>query len=329
MQTEFVFVSAPFVSCHAATIVETTGGMVAAWFGGEEEGSSDVGIWTSRRDSGSWSEVTHVASGLLSNGGRCACWNPVLFAAHEKLLLFYKVGNSPRDWWGMLMRSSDTGITWSQAERLPDGILGPIKNKPVQLSNGDLLCGASSEQSAWRVHMELTSDLGKTWTKTGPLNDSIKLAAIQPTIFNYPSGEIQILCRTRQGNIAESRSRDQGQTWSRMELMGLPNPDSGIDGVVLRDGRGLLVYNHSKTKRSPLLNVAVSSDDGRNWHKTLTLESRAGEYSYPSVIQTPDELVHIVYTWNRKRIKHVALDPRQDSLSSTSAITRIASCSKK
>ena len=307
MQAEFVFDNAPFATCHAATIVATKQGLMAAWFGGEEEGSPDVGIWVSCHDSKGWSQVRQVATGLLSSGGRCACWNPVLFAANEQLLLFYKVGDTPRNWWGMLMTSSDDGITWSQAQQLPDGILGPIKNKPVQLSNGNLLCGASSEQNSWTVHMEMTSDLGKSWTRTDPLNDGIKLAAIQPTILNYLSGEIQILCRTRQGNIAESRSQNQGRNWSKMALIDLPNPDSGIDGIVLRDGRGLLVYNHSKKRRSPL-NVATSTD-AKTWRMTLTLEDRVGEYSYPAVIQTSDELVHVVYTWNRRHIKHVVLDP--------------------
>jgi predicted neuraminidase len=186
------------------------------------------------------------------------------------------------------------------------GVLAGIQfcSRPTKDS---LLCGVSSEQNGWTVHMEMTSDLGRTWTTTDPLNDGITLAAIQPTILNYPSGEIQILCRTRQGNIAESRSQDQGRTWSKMELIDLPNPDSGVDGVVLGDGRGLLIYNHSKRRRSPL-NVATTTD-AKNWRMTLTLEDRAGEYSYPAVIQTSDELVHVVYTWNRRRIKHVVVDP--------------------
>lgn len=153
--------------------------------------------------------------------------------------------------------------------------------------------------------MEITSDSGERGQD--PLNDGIKVAAIQPTIHNHPSGEIQILCRTSHGNIAESRSQDQGRTWSRMELMDLPNPASGVDGIVLRDGRACLVYNHSRRKRT-LLNVAISSD-GQNWLKTLTLEDPVGEYSYPAVIQSSDELVHVVYTWNRRSIKYVLLDP--------------------
>jgi predicted neuraminidase len=200
MLAEFLFAHAPFAACHAATIVGTGDRMIAAWFAGEEEGRKDVAIWTSRHDGRGWSDVREVATGLQENGKRYACWNPVLYTAADKTtLLFFKVGKSPRNWWGMLTRSNDEGNTWSQPERLPDDILGPVKNKPVLLSDGVLLCGPSAEQKGWTVHIEMTPDLGKTWAKTGPLNNGRKLAAIQPTIFNYPSGELQILCRTRQG----------------------------------------------------------------------------------------------------------------------------------
>jgi predicted neuraminidase len=312
MHAEFVFDNAPFPACHAASIVSTVHSLIAAWFAGEDEGSPDAGIWISHHDGTGWSQMTEVATGLQENGRRYACWNPVLFATvNETIMLFYKVGKSPRSWWGMLMTSDDGGITWSQPQRLPEDILGPVKNKPVLLRDGTLLCGSSSEQKGWTVHMEMTPDLGRTWTRTDSLNDGRTLAAIQPTILKYPSGELQILCRTRQENIAESRSQDQGRCWSKMRLIGLPNPDSGIDGVVLQDGRALLVYNHSKTTRTPL-NVALSHD-GKDWRMALTLEDQAGEYSYPAVIQTSEEMVHIAYTWNRNRIKHVVINPKQNS----------------
>jgi predicted neuraminidase len=92
-----------------------------------------------------------------------------------------------------------------------------------------------------------------------------------------------------------------------MTLIDLPNPNSGTDAVTLRDGRHLLVYNHTAKGRSPL-NVAVSTD-GDTWQAALVLENEPGEYSYPAVIQTADGLVHAVYTWKRQRIKHVVIDP--------------------
>ena len=305
---EFIFESAPVPSCHASTLVETKEGIVAAWFGGTREKNPDVGIWISRHDGNGWSPVAEVASGLQENGDRFPCWNPVLFQPQGgPLLLFYKVGPSPSQWWGILATSADGGRTWSKPKRLRDGILGPIKNKPVQLKDGTLLCPSSTEHAGWQVHMEMTGDLGRTWKKTEALNDIKEFAAIQPTILVHPSGRIQILCRSQQKKITESWSADGGRTWTAMQATALPNPNSGIDAVMLRDGRALLVYNHTEKGRSPL-NVAVS-EDGKNWQSALVLEDQPGEYSYPAVIQTADGLVHITYTWKRERIKHVVLDP--------------------
>ena len=307
---EFIYERAPFPSCHASTIAETKSGLVAAWFGGKHEKSSDVGIWVSRRDAHGWSPVVQVADGKQENGERYPAWNPVLFEPKGgPLLLFYKVGPNPRSWWGMLTTSSDEGKTWSKPRRLPDGILGPTKNKPIQLGDGSILCPSSSEFPVWSVHVERTSDLGKTWQHTGPLNDGKRFAAIQPTILAYPSGKLQILCRSRQGRITESWSGDDGRTWSTMQVTSLPNPNSGIDAVMLKDGRALLVYNHADKERSALA-VAVSAD-GKTWKAALVLESDPGEYSYPAIIQTSDGLVHITYTWKRERIKHVVVDPRE------------------
>lgn len=309
IKSEFIYDQAPFPSCHASTIAETKAGLVAAWFGGSAEGNPDVGIWVSRRDKNGWSKVVEVANGVEQTGQRYPCWNPVLFQpARGPLQLFYKVGPTPVDWWGMLTTSTDGGITWSKPTRLPDGILGPIKNKPVQLKDGSILSGSSTEHAGWRVHIERTNDLGQTWQKSDPLNEQNQFGAIQPAILVHRSGAIQILCRSRQGKITESWSSDNGKTWSAMKATDLPNPSAGIDAVMLKDGRALVVYNHTERARSPL-NVAVSSD-GKTWKAALVLENQPGEYSYPAVIQTADGLVHITYTWKRQRIKHVVIDPR-------------------
>ena len=305
---EFIYEQAPFPSCHASTIAETKSGLVAAWFGGTQERNPDVGIWVSRRERRGWSKLVEVANGIQVDGRRYPCWNPVLFQpVNGPLLLFYKVGPSPSEWWGMLTRSTDEGVTWAKPTRLADGILGPIKNKPIQLRDGSILCGSSIEDDGWRVHMERTSDLGLTWQKTESLNDRTQFGAIQPAILVHRAAAIQILCRSQQGKITESWSTDVGKTWSTMKAISLPNPNAGIDAVMLKDGRGLLVYNHTQRGRSPL-NVAVSSD-GKLWSAALVLEDQPGEYSYPAVIQTTDGLVHITYTWKRQRIRHVVIDP--------------------
>ena len=310
VKTEFIYDQAPFPSCHASTIAETRSGLVAAWFGGTGERNPDVGIWISRRNQNGWTKVVEVANGVQQSGERYPCWNPVLFQpARGPLMLFYKVGPNPSKWWGMLITSTDGGESWSKPRRLPDGILGPIKNKPVQLPDGSILSGSSTEDVGWRVHMERSSDLGATWQKTEPLNERTQFGAIQPAILTYRSGTIQILCRSRQGKITDSWSSDGGKTWSAMKTTTLPNPSAGIDAVMLKDGRALVVYNHTERGRSPL-NVALSSD-GKSWKAALVLEDQPGEYSYPAVIQANDGMVHITYTWKRQRIKHVMIDPRK------------------
>lgn len=303
---EFIFEHAPFAESHASTVVESRDGLVAAWFGGRHEKSPDVGIWLARRMSSGWSTPVEVANGVLDDGRRVACWNPVLYQpANGPLMLFYKVGPDPERWRGMLTTSGDGGRTWNRPESLPAGILGPAKNKPVTLADGTLLSPSSREQGGWRVVLERYGDSG--WQQLAGPVDAEALQAIQPTLLPWSASRIQLLARSRAGHIAESWSTDGGKTWSALVASALPNPNSGIDAVRLRDGRALLVYNPTHFRRSPL-SVAVSTD-GRHWRKVLTLEEGRGEYSYPAVIQAADGLVHITYTWQRRRIRHVVLDP--------------------
>jgi predicted neuraminidase len=303
---QLIYEEAPFPSCHASTIEETTSGVIAAWFGGTDEGEPDVGIWASRHENGKWTAPVEVANGVQPDGKRHPCWNPVLFQPKQgPLLLFYKVGPSPSRWWGMHLSSADGGKTWSKPVKLPDEILGPIRSKPVQLADGTILCGSSSEHAGWKIHFERTPDLGKTWSRTKANSDPKQFEAIQPTILVHKN-QLQALCRSRQRFITEVWSSDNGHTWSPMKATSLPNPSAGVDGVTLKDGRHLLVYNHTSRGRTPL-NVAISTD-GKEWEPLATLESEPGEYSYPAMIQTRDGLVHITYTWKRKRIKHAVLD---------------------
>ncbi len=318
---EFIYkvADAKTPQCHASTIAESGDVLVAAWFGGTQEKNKDVGIWISRKINSTWSIPFEVVNGIQKDGTRFPCWNPVLFQPKSgKLFLFYKVGPNPRQWWGMYVTSKNNGKSWSEPIMLPNGIYGPIKNKPIELSNGDILSPTSTEHDGWKVQVERSSDLGQTWKSSGDLNDTSKYHAIQPTILVHSNATLQMLCRTKNSFISELWSYDNGYTWSLMVTTGLPNPNSGIDAVSLKDGRYLLVYNPTDKNwgnRVPL-SVAIS-DDGIIWKEILELESVTNpdtveeeEYSYPSVIQTKDGLVHIVYTWNRKTVKHVVINPK-------------------
>ena len=315
VRSEFIDERPPYPSAHASTVVETPSGLVAAWFGGTGEGHDDVGIWLSRHDGKAWSTPVEVATGVQAGGSRHPCWNPVLFQPEKgPLLLFYKVGPSPREWWGLVLTSADAGRTWSEAIALPPGILGPIRAKPVALDTGELLMGSSTEHAGWVVHMERFAGplsalgSGAAWSRSGPLNSPEEFGAIQPTILLHSAALVQILCRSRQGVMTEAWSDDRGRSWSPMKATSVPNPSAGIDALRLRDGRFLLVSNPTTSGRGKL-EVAVSAD-GVSWRPAVVLEDTAlGEFSYPAMIQTREGLVHVTYTWQRSRIRHVVIDP--------------------
>lgn len=307
LQEEFIFQKPPFASCHASTLAETASGkLLCAYFGGTEEGNADVAIWLSVLEKGKWETPRKIAA-----AEHVACWNPVLFTTdRQEILLFYKVGRSPQTWSGVLKRSLDEGESWLLEEDLPAGVLGPIKNKPLFI-NGSLLCGSSMESwKRWGCWIDMTSDGGRTWTKSTPINVEAQLfGIIQPTLFQGQGNTIKLLARSHQiGAICKAESQDGGKTWSTAKAINLPNPNSGLDAVKIDDHQVILIYNHSEKSRYPL-NLALSPDDGETWEMKLILEDDPGEYSYPSVIQTADGKVHITYTWNRTNIKHVVIDP--------------------
>lgn len=307
---EFVNDPMPTPSCHASTVAEVPGGFVAAWFGGTREGDKDVGIWSSRQVQGRWTPAVEVANGVQSETLRYPCWNPVLHAAKDgTLVLFYKVGPDCTWWWGERRTSRDGGQTWSTAVRLPNGMIGPIKNKPLLLDDGRLLCGASSEYGPWLVHVETTDESGSAWARTGPLHGRT-INAIQPSFLVHPGSKLQMVGRTKEKRVFSIFSTDNGATWGEMSLLDLPNPNAGTDALTLKDGRHVIVYNPVEKGRSPL-SVALSKD-GLAWQRVLDLEAEEKcEFSYPAVIQAADGRVHITYTWKRAKIRHVVLDPEK------------------
>jgi predicted neuraminidase len=344
VSSSFIYDTGAYPSVHASTIVETTGGeLLASWFGGTNEKNPDVCIYLARFENGKWTPGVQVADGIQHAGKRYPTWNPVLFQPKDgPLMLFYKVGPSPQTWWGMLITSADSGRTWSEPRRLPEDVLGPIKNKPVQLADGTILAPSSTEskEHGWRLHIEITRDLGKTWEIIGPLNTKEEFNAIQPSILTHNDGRLQLLSRTKEMVVVTNWSADQGKTWTKTAATGLFMPNSGSDAVTLADGRQLLVYNWRSgpaPKETPVLikdetategpskkgtradygvryplNISVSPD-GVKWAMAVTLEDepKPHGYAYPAVIQTKDGLVHVTYTWNREKIKHVVIDPKK------------------
>ena len=322
--SEFLYDTASFPSCHAATVAVTPGGdRVVAFFGGSWEGCSDVCIWMCRKGKGDtkWSAPVAVATGAAGDTVQHPCWNPVLYQVPGRkgeLFLFYKTGIYIRDWVGHLMRSPDGGKTWGAPEQLGRyhddlddfAFLGAIKNKPVCV-DGRIIAPSSDESVRWQIHFEISEDRGRHWHYIRvPSADTI--LSIQPAVLVHRDGTLQALCRTKNGYLSTTYSRDGGLSWEPEQLTDIPNNNSGIDCATLSNGLFAMVYNPAGKERgqefgprTPL--TLAFSRDGLHWHDALTLEAGEGEFSYPSIVEA-DGLLHIVYTWNRKKIKYVQVE---------------------
>lgn len=326
---------------HASTVVELRNGdVMAAWFAGTREGAPDVAIYGARLHDGAWSLPVELA-----RANHVACWNPVLFHTRDgRLWLYYKYGTRPSSWNGARKWSSDGGLTWSAEERLPDGILGPIKDKPLVLRDGTIVSGSSVESGKWTAWIERSTDDGKTWTKFGPITvpdaldvpgESANIIAaaappfagtttggvytklypranettgiIQPAVVQLDGTHLRFYARshTRRAQIAVADSFDEGKTWTQARFIALPNPNSGIDAVRMKDGRIVLAFNDSYNTRTPL-NLAVSSD-GERFKIFKTLEDGPGQYSYPAIVQAANGDLLITYSWRRQTIKFVRI----------------------
>ena len=359
VETQFVYTDAGFPQCHSSSLCfAENGDLLCAFMGGTAEHNPDTKARLSRKARGSreWTAPQMVAE---PDKERWCLDNPVIFRIPEPgepLMLWYKIrpGWPMKEggidlctiafWEARVKRSYDNGLTWSEFEPLPEGFLGPIKDKPVW-HDGRLICGSSCESKytheGKHIHFEWSDDRGATWHWSEP--DSIALSipcklrkpgrvgenrdvpddpdryygnwwpifSIQPTILIHRDGSLQALCRTANGKISTTWSRDNAQTWSEETLTDMPQNGSGIDATTLPDGRFALVYNDFETlpgrhggPRSPL-KLAIS-EDGLHWTNVLTLEDDAlKEYSYPAIICDDEGFLHISYTWRRYRVKYV------------------------
>lgn len=302
---------------HAATLVEIKPNQImAAWFGGKYEGAKDVGIYFSVYKDKKWSAPQNLIPPAIIKGDTLPCWNPVVFKSKsENLYLFYKVGKNPREWFGAMITSKDNGETWSAPKYLPEGILGPIRNKPVEVVPGVILCGSSTENTQnnqWRVHVETYTEATGTWEKIA-VADKKQFDVIQPTFLVHSNSTIQMLSRSKHNKIMTSWSKDNGQHWTETDSLNVVNSNSGIDALTL-SGKAFLLVNNPLPQGKDwfngrnILDVEYSSN-GISWKKLFDLENQTeGEFSYPAIIQTSDGKIHVLYTYNRKYIKHVAFD---------------------
>lgn len=310
---EFIFEenNRPTPACHASTVLPLRNGSVfAAWFGGSAEGKDDVDVWVAKREGGRWKEAQRISA-----NANVPHWNPVLFLKEDGgVVLYFKVGKKIDSWQTFFCLSKDSGGSWSEPEILVPGDTsggrGPVKNKNLRLSNGDVLAPASSEQNkSWLPFVDISRDDGLSWERTKNIESKALLKkfvpAIQPTLWESGGGNVHMLLRTSEGKIFRSDSKDFGKTWGRMFATELPNNNSGIDVVKTANGSLCLVMNpvgKNWGERTPL-SLLVSADNGMVWEELLCLENVQGEFSYPA-IEAVENRLFITYTYKREQIAY-------------------------
>jgi predicted neuraminidase len=309
-------------SVHSSAICALpTGGLFAVWYGGSREGAADVALFTSRLNtaSGEWAApVTAVDRAMAEDElDRLVkkVGNAVIFPDQSGVLWMVYVSVTVGGWSGSALNvktSRDEGRTWSDSQRLT---LNPflnvsslVRNKPILASDGRIGLPVYHEfalkfpQMLW-----LTPGVDGRVDEYRIRNFSTATGLIQPTLVALGEDRVLMMLRDRSDGrrLHTAYSGDNGWTWSEAEATGLPNPDSAIDALRLRDGRVLLVYNHAEHSRENL-RLAVSADDGRTWRPGPVLEAeRQREYSYPHLVEDQRGRIHLTYTWQRERIKHV------------------------
>jgi predicted neuraminidase len=325
IEKEFLYDHVPgYPQAHASTIDQLRDStLISAWFAGEREGSPDTAVLFGRKPTRqTWQDI-HP---LFGHDVNLPHGNAVLKVLTddenetEVIWLFFVSAlpdlhfpDAADNWATFYCRSTDGGKTWDTPKQIGTEPGLWVKNKPLVLRTGELvmpasipvphfkrgscICTLTPGADQWKIHDPIPFG-----ASTGRLT--------QPSLAQWSDGELQMYLRTRDGRIWRSRSFDDGRTWSPGEPTSLPNPDSGIDTLVLPDGRLLMVYNPTTKGRTPLC-ISISDDRGTSWYGEYVLENESGEFSYPAIILGIDGLVHVTYTFRRQTICHRWFDPSQ------------------
>lgn len=316
---------------HAATLEQLPdGSLVAAWFGGESEEASGVAIAVSRLVNGSsaWTNRTIVARrDGYANG------NPLLFfdSTTATLSLWHtqvKADAGESDAEIYRLKSHDGGKTWSDEGRYFDDKGIYIRNRIIRRKDGSLLWPYYSTGSqlghggrlsspqhsrapafAWSKEKSVPTS-GSGWSSK--IMDEGDATLEQPTCWRLPGDKSTIECYFRDHGDAKwiyaAQSKDEGESFSMPKPTKLPNPDSGIEGFPLRSGSIVLLFNPTtktdKSRGRDPLAAGISTDDGKTWKQRDVQNGPTGlpslgdnQFSYPTVLQTPDGMIHAMYTY--------------------------------
>ncbi|MEY9784503.1 sialidase family protein [Sinorhizobium fredii] len=361
------YLPSPCVQNHAANLAFLPEGtLTCVWFGGTMEGMGDISVYMSRLEPGArrWSEPEKMSDDPAKSEQ-----NPLIFTAPDGRvwLLFTSQTSGNQD--GAVVKrriSTDGGKSFGPTEVLCD-IPGTFVRQPIIVNAaGDWLlpvfrcigeAGRRWTGAVDRAAVLVSRDQGKSWTMAG-VPDSI--GAVHMNIVPAEDGTLVAFYRNRFAtNVLRSQSSDAGLNWTAPKAVELPNNNSSIQAIRMKNGAIAMVYNHSNASMSDArrhslydeiesdggedngsteavasarpavwgvprapLSLAFSTDGGRTFPRRIDLDTGDGyclsnnskdslnrEFSYPSIVEDAEGRLHVAYTYFRRAIKYVRLDP--------------------
>jgi predicted neuraminidase len=317
-------------SAHAANLlVLPSGDLLLTYYAGIYERGADESIVLARLKKGSANWTVPV---VVSHHADWANQNPLLFLAPDKSVwLFHTTQRSGHDQQHDIvygLKSTDEGHTWTEPITVfpQEGLytrqpLVVFQNKwlfPVYHS-----AGGSITSNAQRDHsyVEVSSDSGGSWVECDVAGSG---GYVQMNIVPVSANHLVAFYRSRFADwIYKSESSD-GCNWSAPEATKLPNNNASIQAIALKDGRLAMIFNNTQAELKPdhadtasrrILSVALSEDEGKTWPWIRDVENPSisqpilpledAEYSYPSIVQSADGLIHVAYTFRRETIKYM------------------------
>jgi predicted neuraminidase len=317
-------------SVHAGSaILLNDGNLRAFWFAGSREGATDVVIQTAVLDTkaGNWSNpevvIDRVAAEKDLSRYIKKLGNPLPVRSSQGKLQLYFVTVSVGGWAGSSiswMESSDEGTSWSRPQRL---ITSPalnlstlIKAPGFDFADGTLGLPVYHEWMG-KFGELIRIDGGRVIDKR---RMSSGRALLQPIVFiDAPEKAVAYFRQARSAGpprIASAQTENAGQSWVSGVDLDLANPNAAIAGLQLSNGDRLIALNDLESGRYRLV-LAIAPAGTGNWNVIAEVESDQTlinglhrEFSYPSLLLGANGEVHLIYTYDRKKMKHIQFDSR-------------------
>jgi len=185
--------------------------------------------------------------------------------------------------------------------------------KPLLLEENKILLPLYSDGFNFSL-VAISDDDGTNWQPSLPI---VGRGNVQPSLIQKKDGTLVAYMRDNGDappRVQISESNDSGVTWTAAQKTEIPNTAS-VQVLKLSDGRWVFIGNDIDDGRYQI-SLYLSDDEGKTWKWKTHLEQVKkgdGSFSYPSMLQAPDGMLHITYSYQQgeklESIKYVVVNP--------------------